>query len=1191
MPIKSAISTILTVFLTLSMSAQEISHAEGEFNFYENKGQWPNGVLFKANMPSGNIWIEQGRVLYHFQDYSALHEAHENPGQNKTDEQASFFNQAIVAVNFVGANKQVKTTQEKPTKHYHNYFLGNDETHWASGVRGYNQVKYLELYTGIDAQFFEKEGQLKYEFHIQANTNPAIIQLKYEGYTDIKLNKRGNLEVRTAIGLLEEQKPYAYQIVNGRIVEVSCSFQLTNGVVTFDLGDYEKHLPLVIDPVLVFATYNGAESDNFGMTATYAYDGQAYSGGILFGNLYPVPTPAWNTTPNITIADVGTLTTDVFISKYNEDGTDMVWTNFIGGGDNTVGTETVHSLICDTDNNVYLYGATASTDFPIIGGFQTEHAGGSFLSINSNGARFGTQGTDIFVAKFSADGLDLLGSTYVGGSANDGVNYKLSSGSYTMVSHYDSLTTNYGDQFRGEIMLDSLDNILITSSSWSTDFPVESSFQPTNGGMQDAVIFKIAADFSSLLWSTYYGGSNNDAGYSIKLDSSYNVIFAGGTSSDDLSNTLGGFQSAYNGGKTDGFVCKVTEDGSAIVQSTYVGTISYDQVFFIEVDRWDNIYLVGQSFGGMPTSPDVYSNPGSSQFIWKFNSTLTATEFTTVFGNGLPGINISPSAFLVDVCGNIYVSGWGGSVLGGTALAGMPITADAFQDTPPNGFDFYLMVLEREAQSLLYATYMGGDEAQEHVDGGTSRFDKFGVVYQSVCGGCGGRSDFPTTDDAFSATNESDNCNNLIFKFDFEIIPVADFEVDLLEGCAPLTLKFDNESNDTINFDWDFGPGTEIISGGASPTVLFTEPGTYEVVLMVTDTICDLTDTAVKIITVYEELNLEVPNDTIVCTDINYELVANSFGSAISFIWSDSPDFTTVLNDGAMDSTINVSPTTTTTYYVTATNGWELCDLIDSVTVVFVDGAIELMPDTLVCRNDTAFLYAQNLYPEIDITFDWSPNEFILFEGDTFAYAQPLNSMYFYVTATTDLGCTITDSVWVEVQNLEDVTISATATPNFVPEGGVSQLEALPEGFTYLWLPSTGLDDPTSRTPKATVDETTTYLVYMDNGVCSAIDTVVVKVYEFICGDVYIYVPNAFSPNGDGENEQVFVRGKNIEEIDFKIFNRWGEKVFETNDQAVGWNGTFKGEALDPDVYVYHLRVICFDQQENLIKGNITLLK
>ena len=102
---------------------------------------------------------------------------------------------------------------------------------------------------------------------------------------------------------------------------------------------------------------------------------------------------------------------------------------------------------------------------------------------------------------------------------------------------------------------------------------------------------------------------------------------------------------------------------------------------------------------------------------------------------------------------------------------------------------------------------------------------------------------------------------------------------------------------------------------------------------------------------------------------------------------------------------------------------------------------------------------------------------------------------------------------------------------------------------------------------------------------------VTVNVLEFVCGDIYVFVPNAFRPNGDGVNDLVYVRGQNISEIQFKIFDRWGEMVFETNDQSIGWDGTFRGKPLDPDVYVYHLQVLCVDGQENLIKGNITLLR
>jgi gliding motility-associated-like protein len=486
---------------------------------------------------------------------------------------------------------------------------------------------------------------------------------------------------------------------------------------------------------------------------------------------------------------------------------------------------------------------------------------------------------------------------------------------------------------------------------------------------------------------------------------------------------------------------------------------------------------------------------------------------------------------------------------------------------------------------------MGGSTSSEHVDGGTSRFDNFGIVYQSVCGGCGGNSDFPTSPGAWSADNLSSNCNNVLYKFDFEIVPVAKFEVAVLEGCAPLTLTFENESNDTINFDWDFGPGSEILVGGASPVVLFTEPGIYEVLLTITDTICGLTDTALKIITVYEELELEVQDDTIVCTSGSFELLANSNGSATSFIWSEDPDFGTMLNDDIMDSVITVNPMITTTYYIAASNGWVLCDLIDSVTIKFLEAAIQVFGDTTICLSDTALLFAENLFPDLVVDFDWSPDAHILSEVAGYATALPPNSMWFYLTAETDLGCTLYDSVWVEVKEIDPSTIYATATPDIVPEGGSTVLEAFPTGYSYTWTPIEGVENPNARVTGAVVDNTKTYTVTLTDGVCTASTNVLVTTYEFVCGDVYVFVPNAFSPNGDGQNDLLFVRGQNLTEIQFKVFDRWGELVFETTDQLVGWDGSFKGKPVDPDVYVYHLQVICFDGQENLIKGNITVLK
>jgi gliding motility-associated-like protein len=1189
---RNSLLFFLFALSTVVLNAQDVAEYTGIYNFVPNGGQWPDGVLYKADVAGGKIWLEEKGILYQFVDNSNVHHADFDHKHNGEPE----LYQHLVFAQFLGANESFETKKSNPTKAYYNYFLGNDKSKWASGLHGYNKVEYSNLYNNIDLKFFEKDQDLKYEYHVKPGGDYKQIKVKYIGHSKIKKSKNGNVVIYNSIGQIIEQKPYVYQIKNGKIIEIVSEFNLSkDNILSFELGNYDQSIDLVIDPILVFATYNGAESDNFGMTATYAYDGSAYAGGTIYGNLYPTPAPAWNTTPNITVAGVSnSITTDVFISKYSADGTTMLWTNFIGGGDNNQGTETVHSLICDTLNNIYLYGATSSTDFPTQNAYQNSHNGGSQLQILFNGTNFGNVGTDIYVAKFSENGLNLIGSTYVGGAENDGVNYKVTSGSYNNVAFYDSLTYNYGDQFRGEIMLDSLNNVIIASCSRSSDFPILNSFQNGYGGQQDGVVFKLSSDFSNLLWSSYLGGTENDACYSVKIDSSYSILVAGGTSSNDLPGTVGGLNPNYLGGKTDGFVAKIVPDGSTIQQTTYIGTSTYDQTIFVEIDRWDNVYLVGQSDGNMPIINANYSDVNSGQFIMKLNPNLTEVIYSTVFGNSNGQPNISPAAFLVDVCGNVYVSGWGANILQGTGLTGMPVSTDAFQTESGDGFNFYLFVLERDAESMLYGSYIGDLNAQEHVDGGTSRFDKFGIVYQSVCGGCGGSSTFPTTDGAYSSENNSSNCNNLVFKFDFELVPKADFEVDNLDGCAPLTITFDNESNDTINSVWNFGPDANIISGGINPVVEFAEPGIYEVYLNITDTICNLQDTAKKVITVYNSIELEVSKDTIICPGAteSFDLVANSFGSATEFIWATDTGFVDIVNMGDLDSVISVNPTESTTYYVTISNGWSLCDIMDSVQVHFLDDAVELMGDTSICFGSETVIYADVYSTSNQLNYEWTPGNQIIAANDSIAIINPNQSQYFTLTTSIN-GCSYSDSVFVQVDYINPDSVYAIANPEFVTEGGTATLQAFPDsiGYSYNWIPEFIVDNPTSQTTTATISENQEFLVQVNKGACTSIAKVVVNAYELICGDVYVFVPNAFTPNGDGNNDVVYVRGQNIEEMTFMIFDRWGELVFESTDQNNGWNGTYKGKPSDPDVFVYHLKVKCIDGQENLIKGNITLLR
>tara|TARA_B100000508_G_scaffold141093_1_gene146532 strand:- start:38340 stop:41909 length:3570 start_codon:yes stop_codon:yes gene_type:complete len=1186
------VAALLSTVLLFSLSAlsQEVTHEHSVYHaFVENKGQWPDQVFFMNRFGSGNMWVEDGRILFHIQDYDAVQAQH----LSKKEGDSLYFKQEVINLHFEGANNVTNVSKEQPTDHYYNYFIGNDPSSWANEVRGYASFTLHDLYDGVDARFIEQEKQIKYEFVVDPKTSTDQIKLRYGNQKQLEIDKSGRLIIEGKLGKIIEERPYAYQIVNGKIVEVECDFILQENEVSFKLGEYNERVELIIDPTLVFATYCGAVSDNFGMTATYGYDGTAYNAGMVYGNDYPTPDPnAYDVNSNMTVPDVNIATTDAFISKYSPDGTTMLWSTFFGGGDNTQGTEVPHSLICDTDNNIYVYGVTSSLDFPIVNGFQTNHSGGNTLSINFNGANFGNVGTDIFVAKFSANGQNLDGSTYVGGSENDGVNYLVSSGNYSSTAAYDSLTTNYGDQFRGEIMLDSINNILVGSCTRSTDFPTQNPFQAALNGQQDGVVFKLNNDFSSLQWSSFYGGTNNDAVYSVKVDSSANVVFAGGTCSNDLTGTSGGYQATYGGGITDGFIGKLTPDGQTLQQATYLGQTDYDQIFFVEIDRLDNIFVVGQSNGGtFPVINANYSNANSGQFIAKLEPTLDVMMGSTVFGSGSGTFDISPSAFLVDICGNMYVSGWGANILQSNPMSGMPVTSDAFQQTAPNGFDFYLIVIEREFNSLLYGTYMGGNIAEEHVDGGTSRFDKNGVVYQGVCGGCGGNSDFPTTQNAWSDQNLASNCNALVFKFDFNLIPNAEFTVDDNMGCAPFEVTFDNFSSESDSYMWNFGDGN-LDSTTFEPTITYNTPGTYDVELYVTDSICLITDTAFITITVTPEIVLENMTPISLCSPETIQLEADANGTASQFIWSSNSNFSDTLNTSLSDSTASVFAPTDGYYYVEASNPG--CSVIDSVEVTFTSAALTMFSDTALCVGDQGTAIATSAVPGLTFSnFDWSADSIIdSGDGTNEINFSPSSSQYIYVTATASNGCIITDSIFVAVSNISSSTVDASVSDNEVPVGTTVTLTASPSGgYSYTWTPDENLSDPNSQTTDAYVEENTTFTVQVSDGICTKEATVTVKVFEFVCEEPFVFVPNAFTPNGDNENDVLYVRSTIVEELVFRVYNRWGEKVFETDDIDKGWDGTFRGKKLDPDVYDYYLDGYCIDGQSFLIQGNITLIR
>lgn len=758
----------------------------------ENKGQFNPQILFRAQAFCLDLHVYATGITYY--------QYHKNQWKNAVNHLQQKQNIDSIDVHalhfkFVKANaKQIIGLN--PLNHYENYFIGNNPKQWATKVNTYTGAVYKNLYEGIDLKYFTG-NQLKYEFWVEPNANTNNIGIEIEGARQLYL-EYDNLFIETPMGLIKEEKPYAYQLINGVEVEVEAKFKLTGNRLSYDFPNgYNKNHLLVIDPSLVFLTYSGSTVDNFGFTATPGENGTLYAGGIATGPYTINPTGTYPTQAgsfrqnfaggrNDRLTEVEEFPCDITLSKYSPDGTTLLWSTYMGGAN---ANEYPHSLFVDSDSNLVVLGTTSSNDFPVTPtAFDTTYNGSM----------------DIVVFKFKSDGATLVGSTYLGGTFNDGVNYN-------GVTNY-----FYADGFRGDVTCDANNKIYLASVSNTTDFPTTAGAHSTTiQGTQDGVVACFNQNLSILEWSTFVGGNGVEGLYSIDIGNDGNIYLAGGTSSDDLPATNNTVQPAFGGGQADGFIAVLSGNGQQMLRSTYWGTANYDQIFSLELDEAQNIVVVGHSLGNMPVIGNVYRNNNGRQFITCFSNDLRNTSWSTVFGGGRGTIDLTINAFLVDECGRIYVSGWGGntSSMGNvlnSSTRNLEVSTSAFQTTT-DGSDFYLMVLNRSAVSLLYATYLGGNQnTGDHVDGGTSRFDRKGVVYQSLCASCPAGtpitpiSDLNTTPNSFSPTNISPRCSNAALKFDFRIENANfDFEADTCAG----VFKFKNKTKDAFSFYWVFPDG------------------------------------------------------------------------------------------------------------------------------------------------------------------------------------------------------------------------------------------------------------------------------------------------------------------------------------------------------------------------------------------------
>lgn len=914
--------TFLFVFCLIS----NLVTAQYAFNFIENLGQWDDPFDYRCDVPGGALFINEKGITWHLADHSALHKAHAT-SITELDGDDIIRGHAF-RTRYLQSNNYAEHYAFEPTSFYLNYYRGNDPDKWVHSLYPKKRLHYRNIWPQVDIHFYTQDGQLKYDFMIEPGGSVNTIQWTYDGAESFFIRDE-KLVILTTMGAVYENKPFAYQVVQGEKVEVPCRYVIKDGIVSFEIGKYNKKQTLIIDPTLIFASYSGSTADNFGMTATYDNGGHLYAGGTAYSIGYPTTLGAYQTTTTTNGSSYGV--TDAAISKFSPDGSTLVYSTYLGGGTATGGTETLHSLIVNDQDELYMFGVTSSSDFPTTStAYDKTFNGGGFLGFMQNGTYF-SAGTDIFVSKFNSTGTALIGSTFIGGSGNDGVNYNKNylSGSY-WISNYDSLQYNYGDQFRGEIMIDADGNCYVATTTKSSDFPVKNAMQPTFGGSQDAVIFKLDSKMENLIWSTYLGGTDKDAAYGLKIDKDRNVYVVGGTTSPDFLTVAGCLNTVYQGGKADGFIAKIDSSGSVLLKSTFIGTGQYDQVFFVELDSDEDVYVYGQTLD--PTTYPVlnvaYSNPNSGQFITKLDNTLSTMIYSGLFGNGNGQANLSPSAFLVDICENIYISGWGGNIISGIPLTGMPVTPDAFQSSSGDGFNFYISVFETNFNSLIYGTYFGGTLSREHVDGGTSRFDKRGVIYQASCAGCGNYDDFPTTPGAWSQTNNSNNCNNGVFKLSIDLpFTEADFDFPLAI-CSGYDYQFINQSSPGVTYHWFFGDGNE--SFDSSPFHTYADTGLYTVTLIVVDTTystCIPTDTISKNIMIVQSPDNPDLATLDLCENTSIQIGIAPI-SGYQYSWS---PVTGISNTNI--SNPFASPLVTTDYMLVIDNGYCLDTVYQTVIV------------------------------------------------------------------------------------------------------------------------------------------------------------------------------------------------------------------------------------------------------------------
>ena len=804
-------SNAATKSLQASRAGAMKMYAALPMSFEANKGQSDPRVKFLAHAPSYTLFLtDQEAVLSLPGESPAASTLATDPvplTRTRLREEALRRTKPLHAVRlrFVGAGKPTVIAGSDPLPGKTNYFIGNDPKQWHANVPNYSAVEYLGLYPGVDAVFHGDNHKLEFDFNIAPGSDPHAIALEVDGARRIRLNREGDVLLRMdATRDMVMGKPHIYQQASNGRSEIAGHYVLAaHSRIAFALGPYDHAQPLVIDPTVDYATYLGGTGTDRAEGIAVDSSGDAYIAGDTTSTNFPTTTNSYQ--PTCVDCQGGVSYGEGFVSKLSPDGSTLLYSTYLSGA-------SISGIAVDSSGSAYVAGGVGAIvedgsglpGLPVVNAFQATNHG----SIEN-----------AFVTKLSPDGASLVYSTYLGGDYSD---------------------------FASAIAVDSSGSAYVTGMTDSYGFPTENPIQAscdacgytTDNLFGDAFVTKFSADGSSLVYSTYLGGSAEDWGMAIAVDSTGSAYVTGLTQSADFP-TANPFQAAnasilLSTTGANAFVAKLNPSGSALVYSTYLGGAAEDYGAGIAVDSNGSAYVTGfaQSHNFPTLNPYQATMLGDNDaFVTKFNADGSSLVYSTYLG----GQSASQgSSIVVDSFGNAYVTG-------STTSNYFPII-DATQSNCTSCSSYtsaFLSQLNATGSALLFSTYLGGSNTNT----------PFGLALDSsgnaFVAGLTKSTDFPTVA-PLQATNQGSGGNAFVAKYSFPpvtaltISPTTIAPGAINVAYSPVTFTATGATG-AVTFAVAAGPlprGMTLTSGGVLSGTP-TQGGTFAFTLTAADAVGD----------------------------------------------------------------------------------------------------------------------------------------------------------------------------------------------------------------------------------------------------------------------------------------------------------------------------------------------------------------